>query len=416
MPKFNSKKEWLNEAKRLRATGLSAQEVQNKLGSFQVGDSTYALHNKGDGITSVNLEGRRARGKRRNDALKAQDAKLLETLQIGGMSEAESQAVLKREKAGYTRIEDQARELNKVHGKNAFNAGHETAALEGGANYGRNARVEIGKSRIRPDGTKVRGNQSRGRLDETRDSIKPAMGIPRSGRGGEDTALINLLEKDNPGIMDLGLTPKDKQDIKRTSTNAEADDIIAARQQKIKDLQTPKPPKTTFLHSADPVTLAIRGVPEAIKGIKNNRVGAAVGGVSTSLADPEAIADALEGDFRGATENVVAGVTGGAALQNILGIMPPVVQSVAGKVLPVLAGGQLFSEGRDGSATQRIVNKAADFTPGLKADPQTDVGKRTGDFIANQFNNLRNLLIPKPSTGRWGAQRAQRAQQLQITK
>ena len=79
---------------------------------------------------------------------------------------------------------------------------------------------------------KMRGNQSRGRIDEAPDNIKPAMGIPRSGRGGEDTAIINLLEKETPGIMDLGLTPQDRQNIKRNP--AGADDIIAARQARLR--------------------------------------------------------------------------------------------------------------------------------------------------------------------------------------
>ena len=230
---FKTKKEWFAEAKRLRAEGLSASEISEKLGTFKVDGKTYTIHNKGaDGITSVDMEGRKARGNRRNAAIKEQDVKLLETLKKGGMSDTEAKAVLKKEKAGYKRIEHQAAELNKEHGKGAFNAGHETAALEGGGNYGRNARVEIGKSRIRADGTRMRGNQSRGRIDEAPDSIKPVMGIPRSGRGGEDTALFNLLEKDVPGIMDLGLTPQDKQNIKRNP--AGADDIIAARQARLR--------------------------------------------------------------------------------------------------------------------------------------------------------------------------------------
>ena len=235
---FKTKKEWLAEAKRLRKTGLSAPEVAEKLGTFTVDGKTYAIHNKGtDGITSVDMEGRKARGNKRSAAIKEQDVKLLETLKKGGMDDAEAKAILKKEKAGYKRIEHQAAALNKEHGKGAFNAGHETAALEGGGNYGRNARVEIGKSRTRADGTKMRGNQSRGRIDEAPDNIKPAMGIPRSGRGGEDTAIINLLEKEIPGIMDLGLTPQDRQNIKRNP--ALADDIIAARQARLKPTVQP---------------------------------------------------------------------------------------------------------------------------------------------------------------------------------
>ena len=155
----------------------------------------------------------------------------------------------------------------------------------------------------------------------------------------------------------------------------------------------------------DPLTLAIRGIPEAIKGVNNNRKGATIGGVSASLADPEAIADAVEGDYRGAASNLAAGTFTGAAIQNMLKVMPAGIQRLAGRVTPVLAGAQIFAEGRDGSATQRIVNKAADFTPGLRADPQTDIGKSTGEFLVNKFNDLRNLLRPQQISGRSGAQR-----------
>jgi hypothetical protein len=231
---FKTKKEWEAAADKLFAEGKSPQEINKIVGQYKGPEGTFTVQQAAKskrGWTPVDKEARKARNQKRLLAITEQDDKLVETLKKGGMSDTEAQAILKKEKAGYKRIEHQASALNKEHGKGAFNAGHETAALEGGGNYGRNARVEIGKSRTRADGTRMRGNQSRGRIDEAPDSIKPAMGIPRSGRGGEDTALINLLEKDNPGIMDLGLTPKDKQDIKRNP--AGADDIIAARQARV---------------------------------------------------------------------------------------------------------------------------------------------------------------------------------------
>jgi hypothetical protein len=210
------------------------------------------------------------------------------------------------------------------------------------------------------------------------------------------------------------LTPQDKQ---RIWNGEDADAVVEERKSALKVNPLAKPADSRFtrlglkrnptsvLHSMDPLTLAIRSIPEALKGINNNRKGAAIGGVSASLADPDAIADAMEGNYRGAAENVTAGVFGGAALQNILKVMPAGIQSLAGKVTPVLTGAQLFAEGRDGSATQRIVNKAADFTPGLKADPETDIGKRAGDFLVNQFNSFRNSIRPQSIRGRSGAQR-----------
>jgi hypothetical protein len=189
------------------------------------------------------------------------------------------------------------------------------------------------------------------------------------------------------------LTPQDKQ---RIWNGEDADAVVASRKDALKTNKLAKPAASRFtrlglkrnptsvLHSMDPLTLAIRGVPEAVKGVNNNRIGASIGGISASLADPEAIANALEGKFKEAGENLVGGIFGGAAIQNTLKVMPAGVQKLAGRATPVLAGAQLFAEGRDGSATQRIVDKAADFTPGLRADPNTDIGKRTGEWLANE--------------------------------
>lgn len=244
MEKFKSKSAWQARANELSAAGVPSTEIKKKIGIYKEGGKEWTVHKAGDGITFVDQVGRRARGNRRNNAVKEQNRILLETLQIGGMSKSEAQAIFEKERDGYKRIEEQAKKLNETHGKGAFNAGHETAALEGGGNFGRNARLEIGKSRTRADGTKMRGNQSRGRLDETPDHVKPVMGIPRSGRGGQDTALYNLLEKDHPGIMDLGLTPYDRQEIKRNPNNANA--IVTRRQEMIDSQQRRKGPRIDF--------------------------------------------------------------------------------------------------------------------------------------------------------------------------
>ena len=236
MSEYASQDEWRSKAKELSAAGLSSAEIKKQLGIYKEGGKEWTIHKKGNGITFVDQVGRRARGARRTGAGKEQDAQLLDTLKIAGLGNAEANGILKEEKAGYKRIEHQARELNKVHGAGSFNVGHETAAIKGGGDYGRNARLEIGKSRVRADGTKMRGNQSRGQLDETPDHLKPVMGIPRTNRGGRDTALYNLLERDVPGIMDLGLTPYDRQEIKKDP--ASSDDIVTQRQEQ---LSRPKP-------------------------------------------------------------------------------------------------------------------------------------------------------------------------------
>ena len=123
-----------------------------------------------------------------------------------------------------------------------------------------------------------------------------------------------------------------------------------------------------------------------------NKLGVGLGAVGGVIADPEVIADALEGDYKGAAENIAAGAVTGGIAQTALSTAPAAVQQTAGKVVPVLAGASLFAEGREGSATHRIVNKAAEFVPGLKADSETDIGKRTFDALRNEVSYIRNKL------------------------
>ena len=123
-----------------------------------------------------------------------------------------------------------------------------------------------------------------------------------------------------------------------------------------------------------------------------NKLGVGLGAVGSVIADPEAIADALEGDYKGAAKNIATGAVTGGIAQTALSMAPAAVQQTAGKVVPVLAGASLFAEGREGSATHRIVNKAAEFVPGLKADPETDIGKRTFDALRNEVSYIRNKL------------------------
>ena len=56
-------------------------------------------------------------------------------------------------------------------------------------------------------------------------------------------------------------------------------------------------------------------------------------------------------------------------------------------------GRYLFEQGRTGSDLHVAVNQAADVVPGLRADPETDLGKRAGDFIGNELEYMGNQLI-----------------------
>ena len=143
------------------------------------------------------------------------------------------------------------------------------------------------------------------------------------------------------------------------------------------------------LKSIDPITAA---TVTAVQGVRKNPLGSTLGGVAGAIADPEAVASALEGDYKGAAANIAGGTLIGAGTQGIVKASPLIIQKGASKLTPVLAGASIFAEGREGSATNRIVNKAAEFTPGLKANPDTDIGKRAGDWISTQATKLKDSL------------------------
>ena len=131
---------------------------------------------------------------------------------------------------------------------------------------------------------------------------------------------------------------------------------------------------------------------QAGKLLKENIKGAKFGAVGSVVADPEAIADALEGDYGGAASNVIGGVFGGAAIQNTLKAAPASISTAVQKGLPILTGAMLFAEGRENSATNRIVNKAAEFTPGLQPNVETDLAKKAHDFVLNGLSSLSQLF------------------------
>lgn len=62
--------------------------------------------------------------------------------------------------------------------------------------------------------------------------------------------------------------------------------------------------------------------------------------------------------------------------------------------------GSIFEQGREGSLTDTAVNRAAPHVPGLKADPETDLGKKASDLVSGVFQEARNFsnrLMPNAS-------------------
>jgi hypothetical protein len=147
----------------------------------------------------------------------SQDQEYLDTLiNEYGYSEADAKAKLKKAKTKVKNLRSQVAKLNKQFGKGSFTVGHLTAVAEGGGDFNRNVRLEIGKS---VDGK--RGNFSRAAVDELPTNIKAVLGIPSSGR---EAAIM-----DHEGLFDLELTPQDRQRIFQNPTAEFADEVIENR-------------------------------------------------------------------------------------------------------------------------------------------------------------------------------------------
>ena len=72
----------------------------------------------------------------------------------------------------------------------------------------------------------------------------------------------------------------------------------------------------------------------------------------------------------------------------------PLVRQVGERILgPISTGASIFAQGQEGSAVDQAVESAADYVPGLRANPETDIGKRTGEFLARQAGNVRDTFV-----------------------
>ena len=212
-PLYKAVREWLdnNPGKDLgdftKATGYTGPELQVK------DKSTGRI---GLRTRSTDVE-RAAR-------IAAQDQEYLDTLiNEYGYSEKDAKAKLKQAKTKVKKLRGQVADLNKQFGKGSFTVGHLTAVAEGGGDFDRNVRLEIGKS---VDGK--RGNFSRAAVDELPKNIKAVLGIPSNGR---EAAIM-----DHEGLFDLELTPQDRQRIYQNPTAEFADEVIENRLAKLDKL------------------------------------------------------------------------------------------------------------------------------------------------------------------------------------
>lgn len=154
-------------------------------------------------------------GMRRNLKIKAAEKEYIDYLISQGYSQREAKKALKISKEKTNKIKALRTALNKEKGSNTFTLGHQTAAAEGGGDFGRNTRLELGLG----EG----GNFSRGANDEMPSKVKQLLGVPSSGK--------EAAQMDLSGEFDRQLTPKDRQDIIRNPEKA--DEIISNRRRLI---------------------------------------------------------------------------------------------------------------------------------------------------------------------------------------
>jgi len=159
--------------------------------------------------------------------------------------------------------------------------------------------------------------------------------------------------------------------------------------------------------SADPFTATLSG---AKKLIKENPTGTTLG-VATSLLDPGLPQAIKKDDYLKAGEVVGRDILGGAFIEQTtkrglplagryLPQFAPVLQggaSILSKASPFLTGAALFTQGAPGSLTDVVTQKAGAnpifFLPSAQANPETDIGARSGRAIMNEGKYLFNSLL-----------------------
>jgi len=155
-------------------------------------------------------------------------------------------------------------------------------------------------------------------------------------------------------------------------------------------IQSRLPLTTRAYYAADPLSSAVRGAAEVIR---RNPLGTA-GGAALTLTN-EDVAKAIEQNKYGqaataAAKDIGTGIIAEQALKlageglrraapQAASRIVPLTGAVANVAIPAAVGAGLFSQGQTGSATQRLVEKAADVLPGLRPNPRTDLGRRASN-------------------------------------
>jgi len=159
-----------------------------------------------------------------------------------------------------------------------------------------------------------------------------------------------------------------------------------------------------LLFSQDPVTAGLQGAGEMLRAAPKGLAG----GAALSALSPDVAQSVAQGKYGQAATQTAQSLAGGvatdlgvqAAGQGLQRVAPqlaarfnPAVGAVADVAVPAAVGAGLFMQGRQGSPLNTIVNKAADVVPGLRPNPQTDVGRMAGRVIGNEAKYAWNQLM-----------------------
>ena len=160
-----------------------------------------------------------------------------------------------------------------------------------------------------------------------------------------------------------------------------------------------------LLFSADPVSAAVAGAGDLLK---RNTTGA-LAGAATSALDPSVAQDVQKNKFASAASTIGKGAVGGAVTEAGIQAAAPTVARFAPGLMriaapvarvagPVAVGAALFGQGQTGSLTDVLAQKAANYVPGLRPNPKTDIGRMAGHAISNEamyaFNQLKQGKLP----------------------
>jgi len=140
----------------------------------------------------------------------------------------------------------------------------------------------------------------------------------------------------------------------------------------------------------DPITPVIK---QGLKSVKQNPMGAVAGAGLDILTDKPTQEAILQGDVKTAATRLGTSAVAGSAVGSALKAAPAVAR-VVGPAAAVTTGAALFNQGQTGSFIDRAVNKAATVVPGLKPDPNTDLGKRALNELKYMFGTIRYGGIP----------------------